>query len=178
MTEQISDTMSKLKNLFQKRYNEEIDEKTLTTAVEEYGEDRVEEVITNMKQNAYAPASFMKRSLSQGWYTGKKPTSDTNPSLGRANADYVAKNTTSTWNRMVSLELCSSEDAEYMINVITNGVERDENRIQDINFRIRQGLYPQNPAAWFYWLPFPKNRRAANQWMKDNNVSDIPLYDI
>lgn len=178
MSEQISTTIEKLKDLFQQRYNEEIDQATLTRTIEEYGSDRVEEVINNMKDDAYEPASFMQRSLKQGWYTSKPKTSDTDQSPPQRQTDYRARNTEATWDRMVKLNLCDREDADYMISVILNDAERDEKRIRDIHFRIRQGLYPKSPATWFHWLTFPENRQAANQWIKDNNVQDIPLYDI
>lgn len=174
MSEQISTTIKKLKDLFQQKYNEEIDEATLTKTIEEYGEDRVEEVITNMKDDAYKPVSFMNRSLRQGWYKSKK---EENQSRG-ITSNHFAENTKATWNRMVSLDLCSQEDANYIIDAILGNIQGDENRIRDIHFRIRQGLYSHNPAAWFYWLKFPENRKAANQWIKDNGISDIPLYEI
>jgi len=172
--------VEKLKEMFEKKYKEEIPLATIVDLTNRHGADRVQEVIEKMKDDAYNPASFLRRSLAQEWYrgngNGKKVFTEGN---GKGNGKTeVEKTTRWIWNIREEAKWISKEEKEYILDVLLHGTPPDGKKVQEIWFRVYQGQYPNRPEVWYYWLPRKEAREAANQWIMDSGRSDIPLYEI
>lgn len=170
----------KLQVAFTQKYDEPIPMETLTELTEKYSDETVSRVITSMKPDAYDPISYLKKCLSSGWYQNdEKPKTDeqqdNNPTVV---SDEAASTLRFTWNYRMERGWINKEERDYMLDVWLSGATRDEEHIQDINFRCLQGMYPDAPATWFYWLPQRERRAAANTWIVQSDREDLKLYEI
>jgi hypothetical protein len=179
-TEEHDKTLEALQTAFQTKYDVELPTDVLTPLVKQYGIERVKQVIDRMKDDAYNPTSFLRRSLSSGWYQHEqkqKPNwTETN---GRGNGGSEAEATTrQLWKMKLEFGFCTKEEQEYMLDVILHGAQPDAERIRQIRFGVLQKVYPKIPSRWFYWLKQSEARQAANDWIANSGRSELPLYEI
>ena len=173
-------TIEAMKQVFEKKYNEEISAEMLAQLALQYSVERVEEVISKMKPDAYNPANFLKRSLASGWYKENgKGRQNWQASKGNGSGRAELENTVRwIWNIRLEAKWVTREERDYMLDVLLNGTQPDEAKVREIWFKVHQGQYPNRPASWFYLLKWPENQQAANAWIERAGRSDIPLYDV
>lgn len=165
---------------FTEKYDEPISTEILTQLTIKYGNEAVTRVIEQMKPDAYEAADYLEKCLSSGWYQSLKvPSSQEKGSAGKPGMSKAAVETLRfTWSYRVERGWISWEEQDYMLGVFLNETAPNEEKTRDINFRCLQGMYPDIPAAWFYWLPLRERRITANTWIAKSEREDLQPYEI
>ena len=178
--EEKDSALKALQTTFRAKYDEELSTEFVTPLITQYGIERVHHVIDCMKEDAYSPASFLRRSLNSGWYQNKREQKSTwteGNGTGKGKSESEAT-TRELWKMKMEFGLCTKEERDYMLSVEFNGTKPSEERVREITFGILQKMYPTIPSRWFYWLKQSSARQAANDWIANSGRSDLPLYEI
>lgn len=179
-TETTADQLTKLQTMFTQKYDEPIAPEKLTHLIAKHGHEAVKSVISQMKPDAYEPVDYLGKCLDSGWYRndGKPKAQGGEASTTHGVSEAAAGTLRFTWNYKMQRGWIDKAERDYMLDVMLDGATRDEEKIQDINFRCLQGMYPDTPATWFYWLPQHQRRAAANTWIVQSGREDLKPYDF
>lgn len=179
-TKSTEGTVEQLQVAFTQKYDEPIPMETLTELTTKYGNETVSRVIASMKPDAYNPISYLRKCLNSGWYDDNEKSKATERERisDSQMSNEAAITLRFTWNYRMERGWIDKAERDYIIDVLLSGATRDEEKIQDINFRCLQGMYPDAPATWFYWLPQHERRAAANTWIAQSDKEDLKLYEI
>lgn len=175
-----SDQLSELNTMFVQKYDEPIEPAKLTHLITKYGFEIVKNVIGKMKPDAYEPDNYLAKCLDSGWYKndGKQQAQEGKASTTNGMSNAAADTIRFTWNFRMDKGWIDKTERDFMLDVLLNGATKDEERIRDINFRCLQGMYPNAPAMWFYWLPQHKRRAVANTWIAQSKREDLQPYEL
>lgn len=174
-----ADQLTELHNMFTQKYDEPIAPEKLTHLIAKHGYEVVKNVIGKMKPDAYEPTSYLSKCLDSGWYKseGKQQPAESKANVASGMSSEAASTLRFTWNYKMERGWIDKAERDFMLDVLLNGTEPDEEKVQDINFRCLQGMYPNAPATWFYWLPQYQRRAAANTWIVQSGREDLKLYE-
>jgi len=175
-----SDQLSELNTMFTQKYDEPIAPAKLTHLITKHGFEAVKKVIGKMKPDAYEPDNYLAKCLDSGWYKndGKPQAQKSKASTVSGMNDAAADTIRFTWKFRMDRGWIDKAEQDYMLDILLNGTKPDEEKVRDINFRCLQGMYPDAPATWFYWLPQHKRRAAANTWIVQSEREDLTPYEL
>lgn len=179
-TDSRKDKIEAMQLAFTEKYDEPIPMDKLEKLTAQYGSEVVARVIDQMKPDAYEAADYLVKCLNSGWYQndGKPKAQEGKASTVNGMSDAAADTLRFTWNYKMERGWIDKAERDYMLDIFLNGTTPDIERVQDINFRCLQGMYPDAPATWFYWLPQHQRRAAANTWIVQSGREDLKPYDF